>query len=227
MQHSEQARLPESGEKASAKPKKLPDWSGDTVVIMATGASLSADDIDCAHRHAVRTIAVNGAGLTRHLPLAAPWSDILYAADAKWWRYYQPDFGGLKVSGEPVLHAEIAGYQYAAVDTIPLTMLEPDQPMPRTPGKVVGGGHSGFQALGLALSLGASRVLLLGYDCRSIGDKRTAHERPDFFNIGSPFASWATLYNMVPRQWPGVDIINCSVHSAITAFPKAPIAEAL
>ena len=194
----------------SEKPKlsPWPDWTNQTAVCVATGASLNAEDI--AHIGSkARVIAINGAGLVRYLPLSIPTADILYAADRAWWQHYNPTFSGLRVSGEPV----------NGIDTIPLKMLERDEPMAREPGTVVSAGHSGFQALGLALTLGAKRVLLLGYDCKA----GRAHDRPEQFNRQGPYEQWAQAYNRVPKEWPDVEIINCTRDSAITAFPMATI----
>ena len=207
-------------QRASEKPRLWPDWSGKTAVLVATGPSLTPQQIDLLHQdhQAVRpvVIAINDAGLRANLPLAVPWAEILYGADRPWWEHYRPDFLGLKVSGENVPDFE----------TIPLTMLSRGEKMPRAPGRVVSGDHSGFQALGLALSLGASRVLMLGMDCG--GKPRNCHtNRPEKFLRDAPFADWASRYNQVPAQWPDVDIVNCSEQSAITAFRKAPLEEVL
>jgi hypothetical protein len=205
-QSTQELQLNSRSETWRPKSAVWPDWSRSTVVCIATGGSLTAEQVEFikGHKDQVHTIAVNGAGLSEYLPLSAPWADILYAADRLWWLHYNPEFEGMKVSGEPV----------EGVDTIPLKMLERGELMPREPGAVVSAGHSGFQALGLALSLGAARVILLGYDCKA----GRAHDRPDKFNRDSPYDQWAKAYNQVPAQWPGVEIFNCTPGSAITAF---------
>ena len=212
----------ESQRRASAKPSKWPDWHQQTCVCIASGPSLTAEQLTMVHSYrkygamTLRAIAINDCGLRRNLPLAAPWADILYAADQRWWRFYKPAFTGLRISGEPVKD----------VETIPLTMLARQEPMPREPGSVVSGDHSGFQALGLALTLGATRIILLGYDCG--GNKRNCHEnREPQFKSEPPFDQWTAKYNQVPARWPHVEIINCSPQSRISAFPKTEIREVL
>lgn len=212
----------ESEKRASDRQSVWPNWSDRTAVLIATGPSLTPQQVDLVHRkHSTGTdrpavIAINEAGLRQYLPLAAPWAEILYAADGTWWRHYRPDFLGMCVSGENI----------PDVETIPLTMMANNEAMPHTPGKVLSGDHSGFQALGLALSLGVSKVLLLGYDCG--GAQRNCHSnRPAKFLREAPFHTWVSYFNRVPAQWPEVDIVNCSEHSAITAFRKAPLEEVL
>ena len=212
------------------KPSPWPDWSGDTVVCVATGPSLTAEDVQRVHGRRMldrcKVIAINEAGLTQYKPLAAPWADILYAADQKWWRHYVPEFYGLRVSGEPVPRAEQNGQVFPAIHTVPLKMLERGELMPREPGSVVSGGHSGFQALGLALTLGAARILLLGYDCG--GPQRNCHaDRPAHFQNDANMNRWIQCYNRVPHEWPMVTVINCSMISRIAAFNKLPLEDAI
>lgn len=210
---SEAARENGSQPAVNGKPR-WPDWSGRTAVCIATGPSLTESQINRVKQSRLsdgcRVIAINEAGLHQYQPLAAPWADIMYAADRALWSHYQPKFAGLRVSGEAV----------EDVDTIPLKMLEPDEPMPREAGSVVSGGHSGFQAIGLALTLGVSRVVLLGFDCGA-GPARNCHtNRPEQFKRNVNMGAWAELYNRVPREWPDVEVYNCSMISRITAFPK-------
>lgn len=211
-----------SGQKASEKPKLWPDWHQQTAVCIGSGPSLTAEQLVMVHSYRkhgaakLRAIAINDCGLRRMMPLAAPWADILYAADQRWWQFYKPAFTGLRISGEPV----------KGIETMPLTMLARREPMPREPGSVVSGDHSGFQALGLALTLGATRIILLGYDCG--GNKRNCHDnREPRFKSEPPFDQWVEKYNQVPARWPYVEILNCSPQSRITAFPKIELREVL
>lgn len=198
-----------------------PDWTGKTVVCIATGPSLTAEQIEHVYgsrmRDECRVIAINEAGLHRYLPLAAPWADMLYAADKTWWSHYKPSFMGYRISGEPVND----------VLTTPLRMLERQEPMPREPGTVISGGHSGFQALGLSLTLGAARVLLLGYDCGG-GPARNCHkDRPDKFKRDVDMGAWTENYRRVRKEWPDVEVLNCAQYSRIDCYEKHDIEDVL
>lgn len=205
------------GEKVNGKPK-WPKWAGKTGVLIATGPSLTAEQIDYVHaarmRDECRVVAINEAGVSKYKPLAAPWADVLYAADRDWWTHYKPEFYGLRVSGEAV----------EGVHTFPLDLSDhQSQAMPREPGKALHGGHSGFQALGMLLTFGVSKVIMLGYDAG--GPKRNCHENRDAFFLNPhrkqpSYAAWQQTYNLVPGQWPEVEFYNCSPYSQITAFPK-------
>ena len=213
-----------------------PNWNQQTVVIIASGPSLTVEDIQLVENQRkygavmTRTIAINDCGLVRRLPKSAPWADILYAADARWWHRHQPSFKQMRVSGEEVKPIKDPGVgKDIEVPTQPLKMLTTGRvPMPYEPGSVVHGNHSGFQALGLALTLGAARIFLLGYDCGTLAGKRWAHEdRDPSFKKESPHATWLNPYKQVPGRWPYVEIINCAANSAITAFPKRPLSEVI
>jgi hypothetical protein len=226
----------ESQKRENDQPSVWPNWNQQTVVCMASGPSLTAEDIALVENQrkfgaqTIRTIAINDCGLARHLPMSAPWADILYAADARWWQHHRPSFTGLRVSGEKVLPVKNPrDGRTTEVETQVLKMLTTGRaPMPYEPGSVVHGNHSGFQALGLALTLGAARIFLLGYDCGKIGGQAWAHpDRDAGFKRQSPYDKWAEPYNQVPGRWPYVEIINCSAHSVITVFPKRPLGEVI
>jgi hypothetical protein len=88
------------------------------------------------------------------------------------------------------------------------------------------GSNSGYQAIGLAIHFGATRILLLGYDMRG---EHFFGKHPD--GSAPPFAlclsKFATLVE--PLQKLGVTVINCSRKTAIpeTVFPRMPLGEAL
>ncbi len=90
------------------------------------------------------------------------------------------------------------------------------------------GGNSGYQAANLALHTGARRIILVGYDMRRGPDNR-AHwhgDHPPHMNNAPPhaLATWAAAFDSVPPTLPaGVEIINATPGSAVTAFPFASL----
>lgn len=129
----------------------------------------------------------------------APWADILVSADGAWWRHNKPEFEGPK-------------YTLAKV---PDTEIVEDVPM---------GTNSGLVALRKVVSLGATRVLLLGIDLHGThyfgphtgGLKNTSPQRMEVFR--KQFESYK------PK---GVEILNCSAISHLTAYPKANLEQVL
>jgi len=214
MIYSNQAEQLESVPQRTERPS-WPDWTGKTVAILATGPSLTPQQVDHVHERrnadACRVIAINEAGLRQFLPLAAPWADMLYAADRHWWNHYLPEFYGMRVC---------ADHKPPNTDVTMIKCHQSDVPVPTEPGEVLSGGHSGFQALNLALTLGAQRVVLFGYDCG--GPKRNCHENRDpiFYRSGPPFDRWAEMYRRIAPAFPDRQVALCSPHSAITCFPQ-------
>lgn len=93
------------------------------------------------------------------------------------------------------------------------------------------GGNSGFQALNLALQFGARRIVLVGFDMQ-LADGVHWHGR-HASNLNNPSAAslarWATILD---RQAPaiaamGALVLNASADSALTAYRKVPLEDAL
>lgn len=178
-------------------------WPGATVVILASGPSLCQGDVDLV-RDKTRVIAVNDAYRL------APWADALYAADEKWWRWHDgvPGFRGLKFSIAP----KPKGWSVAQVlRNTGRTGLELDPTGLRT------GYNSGYQAINLAVHLGAARIVLLGFDMQGdhfFGSHRDG-SRPAFSHCLSAFP---TLVE--PLAAAGVEIVNATRATKLMAFPR-------
>jgi hypothetical protein len=190
-------------------------WPGELFVCIASGPSLTADDVAYVRGRA-RVIAVNNGYLL------APWADVLWATDARWWRWHKgvPGFAGLKFSlwvGGLALPKDVHvlrndGYSGLCLD----------------PAGVKNGKNGGYAALNLALHLGASRVILLGYDCHRSGGKDHWHpEHPT--KMSNPYQTWRRLFNgMAPELVKaGVSVVNCSRSSSLECFPRMPLSVAL
>lgn len=154
----------------------------------------------------------------------APWADVLYAADGKWWAHHNgvPEFTGLKFSIQQQ-SAHFAGVQVLRNEGSDGLELEPTGL--RT------GKNSGYQAINLAVHLGAKRILLLGYDMQVSAGQPTHffgdHPRP--LRSNSPYPMFVTLFSTLvqPLRAAGVTVINCSRQTALTQFPRMPLREAL
>lgn len=89
---SEWQLKPVSRLKRPARQDWWPDWSGQTVVIAASGASQNKRDLDYVRGKAC-VIAIN-----RTWELC-PWADVLYSSGASFWREYTVGFDGMKIAG--------------------------------------------------------------------------------------------------------------------------------
>lgn len=208
-------------------------WPGCTMVILGGGPSLTEEDVRYVGErpHLTRTIAIKEAYLL------APWADVLYAADESWWRYYNgaPTFGGLKYSIEdwPV------GDAHYAPDALVLRRRTyPDVSLLRNRGNagleleptgLRTGHNSGFQAINLAVHLGATRVLLVGYDCWAGSDGRQTWYTVKRPHLTSPYPVFLQSFGTIvePLKAAGIEVINCSRRTLLRAFPCRPLEEVL
>lgn len=225
MQSAARSDAGSSTNESSAKPK-WPEWPNSTVVCIASGPSLTLEQVErvkewrCGADRYV--IAINDIGLTSRLPLAVPDCDLWYAADDTFWQFYSEQ--ALKASTLRVCAAKHASeLWHLSLDTTWREIFAWE------PGKAASGGHSGFQALQIAINAGASKVILLGYDCKAQGKQTNAFGRkPNQIHRDSPYQTWPEWYLKLKQVLPRpINIVNCSLGSAITAFGYTPIEEAL
>lgn len=131
----------------------------------------------------------------------APWADALVSNDRVWWSAY-PDA------------KNFAGRKFCGAIASGLEVIK---------GAHMGSGlNSGLQGMRVAQMLGATRILLLGFDMSG------SH----FFGLHP-----APLANTTPKRfmkhieqfkkWRGCPVINCTPGSALTQFPFADVREVL
>lgn len=186
-------------------------WPGSTVVCLGSGPSLTQADVNLV-RGKARVIAVNDTYTL------APWADVLYACDAKWWGWKRgaPTFTGLKYTLQAPAAARWPGVQVLRNAGKDGLELRPDG--------VRAGQNSGYQAINLAVHLGAARILLLGYDMQGnhfFGSHPDQSKPP--FSIC--LARFATLVGPLKAQ--GIQILNCTRKTALRCFPCVPLEQAL
>jgi hypothetical protein len=197
-----------------------PNWAGRTVCVIASGPSAPATVARIERRPT--SIAIN-----RSYELA-PWADALYAVDRNFWVGYPLAFrfAGLKIAGPhacdkfPILQrVNIAWSSDHSATLVPC----------RGPIGTLGSGlNSGFQAVNLAAQLGAARIALVGFDFRP-RHWHPDHDRPCRNPQPESVSEWARILDdaaPIYRAW-GVDIVNCSPISTLTAYRRADIREAL
>jgi len=190
-------------------------WPGCTITLLGGGPSLTEADVRYVGErpHLTRTIAIKEAYLL------APWADVLYACDASWWKFYDgaPTFAGLKYTLEApypgVVQLQNTGSEGLELDPIGL----------RT------GYNSGYQAINLAVHLGATRIVLLGFDCWSGPDGRSNWFTTTRPHMDSPYPVFLQAFAGLvdPLKAAGIELINCSRQTLLRAFPRRPLEEVL
>lgn len=212
-----------------------PMWRGETVFCVASGPSLR--DMNLSRLKGRRVLVVNDNYLR------CSWADLLYFCDHKWWVWHstKPEFRGqfaafkgLKVTMDRRVHDADPSIKWVAdggwnegqslvgLDTR-LTHLR-------------NGRNSGYQALHLAVHLGAKRIVLLGYDmkfgtggaCHWFGEHvdEMGQERK---TAPTTIAAWAKNFETLvePLAERGVEVLNATPGSAIACFPRTSLADCL
>lgn len=204
--------------KGSGYWRVAPEWQGRSVSILAGGPSLTPAQVDIAAKATDRVIAVNNT-----LALA-PWADILYFCDARWYAWHRAEvqaFGGWRATLENLkLQDEIEVRclrDYGAAGFAP-----------RNDG-VTNGRNGGYQALHLAAWLGARRVLLLGFDMRQVDGRMHWHEEHPVATSSTIFPNWLEHFGTLAPALSerGIEVINCTPGSALQAFPRMQLEEAI
>ena len=191
------------------------DWAGATAVVVASGASAKDAWIEAAKGKA-RVLVINDSWRL------APWADALYACDLRWWR---KESGAAEFNGERITQDARAAADYGLRK---VTLERRDEILTETPGVLGWGGNGGFHALNLAVQAGAKRIVLMGYDL--VGEHWHGRH-PAGLNNPTPslLAKWAKVLDaQAPRLAAlGVEVLNASPRSALTAYPRVPLEAAI
>lgn len=199
-----------------------PDWSGETVVVVGTGPGAKEVSLDLA-RGKARVFVIKSTWKK------APWADALYGIDKGWWiaNLGCPQFKGLKFSPSPSA-ARAFGLRQIKLKARAEILLREIGVIGC--GLKTGGGHSGFQAINLAVQFGAKRILMVGFDMTLANG---AHWNDDYNGVARPDAgrvtAWREAMDECAEQFRelGIDVVNCTMGSVLKAYPKMPLSEAL
>lgn len=181
----------------------MTDWT--TTVCIASGPSLTSDDVEQVrhwHKHRYGRVIVTNTTWT-----IAPWADVLYAADRKWWDQYLSTARHGFV-GERVTHCHYPGITRAESLNVY---------------------NSGANAIALAADRGAKRIILLGYDVSMDGALAHWHEdHPLPLKNANSIESWPKKFTQVAVAIAGKsDVVNCSRRTALTIFRRGSLLDEL
>jgi hypothetical protein len=194
-------------------------WDGQTVAVMASGASLTAEVAEAA-RHLPRIV-------TNATYRRAPDADVIYASDTAFWRHKEYadvfDCPGLRVSCE-----QVRGVYPNVPPGVMILRHGGSNGFADDPTAVRTGSNSGYAAIHIAATAGAKRILLLGLDMTG-GHWHGPHPQGLNNPLQHSFARWIRYFDGLAPQLKerGVEVLNCSPISALTCFPKTNLAECL
>ena len=196
---------------------KLFDWAGQTCVVLASGPSLTDEQVILVENSEAKTIAVNSTAFKMAIP------DVVYAGDFLWWKvsHNKIDVGRAATPVRWTCDRTAAErYQLNWVKGVNALGLG------RGP-HIHTNGNSGAQAINLAYLFGCRRILLLGFDMK-LGPKGEKHwhgDHPSPLMQGMCFGDWIHKFNhlAVDLKKEGCEVINCTPGSALTCFPMSTI----
>lgn len=189
-------------------------WSGATVVCLASGPSLIPADVEA-------TVALPTLAISDTFRLA-PHAGVLYAPDTVWWRWHP----------EAAQHPAPLKYglHHGLKDHPDVQQLQFSHgPGLSHGGMTLKGSHAGIQAINLALLLGATQILLLGYDMQPAPDGRQhffgSHPNGSHVQYARRLADYDGIAEDLRKA--GVTVLNASRRTAITTFPRMTLNDAL
>lgn len=154
----------------------------------------------------------------------APWADAHYSSDHDWWAANLPEMR-LNCLGELW-----TGYATATIadDVKVCPYVKSGRGILKKAGQIAWGGNSGYCAMGLAYQFGAKRIILIGFDMSDPNGKEHWHGSHDN-KIKKPFnfPMWSQRFKEAAIDFEklGVEVINCSRHTALRCFKRAKLEE--
>lgn len=175
--------------------------------------------------------------------LIAPWAQVNYFADARWWQWHTDGIAkfwpwvSFTAEQQRAAFSSFAGQKVSIFNT-GLQIADPcvfllrnsgREGLSLDPGGLHTGANSGYQAVNLAVLAGAKRILLVGYDMRYSAGKAHSHNGHPLVMPEAAYSQYAKKFSTMNPQLAklGVEVINCTPGSAVTAFRKEELASAL
>lgn len=207
-----------------------PDWKGEPCIVAAPGPSLTEEVAQkCRMKRWLegwRIVVVQDA--YRLMPFA----DAMYGCDDRWWNLHG-DCAGFQ--GEKWSTHEMDGNDKLGIaDKYGVRLVAGDHgdDFSTDPTRINYGWNSGFQGLNLALLKGCTRIVLVGFDMRSVGGKshffgdhppklRAGRQDNDYERFAPRFAFAAKSLKKDIR------IVNATPGSALTCFKMMSLDDAL
>lgn len=184
-----------------------------TIAIIASGPSLTPEQVNYL-RGRVRVIAVSDNYRL------APWADWVYSSCKPWWDVHRD---AVAASG---CMAELWTQDAAAAAAYGLNRLPHRPNATDLVDGTCAGASSGEHAMHLAAHLGATSIVLVGFDMGATGRGHWFGDHPRPLVNGADFGtmrrSIADLSVSLAAR--GIEVVNCTRSSALTCFPKMELA---
>lgn len=204
-------------------------WADSLAVCIGGGPSVTEAQLlvlkKAREADACRVLGINNA----YQP--APWIDVLYASDPRWWTWHR-DKPELQALAAEFCAIQVEHYAHPKRVGIIRNVLFPHHGygLSLDPCGIKTGCNGGWQALNIAILSGAKTILLLGYDGAADKDGKT------HFHKGHPVPTNPAAYQHYRISFStaetairdaGVRVVNCNLGSRIDSFEKLPLGDFL
>ena len=200
-------------------PTPLFNWRGHTAVVVASGPSLTDEQIALVEHSDVLTIAVNNS----YEKLQHP--DVVYACDYLWWK-----LNHMKAK-QNIPRRQLWTQDRAAAEQFQLSHIQWEGKDGLGKRGLRVNGNSGAGAINLAYHFGARRILLVGMDMKPgpNGEKHWHPDHPKPLVQGQQFEEWRKKMGVLAAdlKTEGVTVVNCTPGSALTCFPMGDLSAEL
>lgn len=193
--------------KGNARPPLSGRWRNGTVVCIASGPSLTADDCERVRKWREKEGPEAKAVIVANTSFRiAKWADALFAIDRDWWKTYINEvceiFDGQRFSKNT---------QNPSYNVIHLSDFNTY-------------GNSGAGCISMAAQGEAARIILLGFDCQHTDSRSHWHgdHPPNLGNAGMT-KQWRDKFRELSHDLSHIDIINASRETALTCFKRAKL----
>lgn len=197
----------------SAEPSLLLDWHGHTSVVIASGPSLTTEQLDLVEASPTKTIVVNTTWEDY------PHADVLFAGDFLWWKVHHGKSKAFKgqrwtqdrTSAERFGVNWVRGEAREGLGTKGLRV----------------NGNTGIGAINLAFLFGSRRILLIGMDMKlgPKGEKHHHEDHPAPLVQKQLFQEWRHKARWVAKDLAAAkcEVVNCTPGSALDCFPMGDL----
>lgn len=88
--------------------------------------------------------------------------------------------------------------------------------------------NSGIGAIFEAVGNGASRIILLGYDCQHTEGRAHWHaDHPKGLGNAKTVQDWPAMFDRAAKSLKDIEIVNCTRQTALTCFVRADLEQVL
>lgn len=209
-------------------------WEGRRVVCIASGPSLTPEQLEVVRRareaDRCRVIVINTSFLR------APWADVLYFADARWWAWFtrgketsEQDKAAFKAFAGQKCTIWTSGNAVSDPAVHMLRIFDGPGALSNDPAALATCSNGGHQVVNMAALAAPALIALLGYDAQPGPGGRKHHHADHPDKSEAPYQAMLAYFPKLAAELSraGIKTVNCSPGSALKCFPVGRIEDVL